>query len=320
MQNANGVRLTAGVLLTLAALATAAATACSPDSTSPLSGPALVSTNSSAMRTLTPEQQGRLEAARERSRWVGNAHHAAMQVVIKNITEHRRSKRPLAKKGTHEFCALMEEAGETALAALDAGSGFNRSQSDRRAEVRRDPGLAACKRGLSVFGLAATPVFAPSAMQWPSEAEVTGAFELYLDPLEAAVQEGDGSVADMQVRVQAVVAQAASTAIPAGDLLVLAATAGLIESSAAEWNAFDWSNVSVGGCSSSDGCYAMSVFPFQAGDKIRKIISADVAGCLAGLRSWGALRTLLLLPAWEALAGACGLRAAIASGVAIYMI
>ena len=319
MQNGNRFRLTAGVLLTLGALATAAATACSPDSPAQLTSPSRGAKSNRSLSTLTAEQRHRVAQARARSRWVGDAHHAGMQVVIRRMREQRKSKRPVPKQVTREFCDIMQEAGATALSALDAARGWNRSQSDRHAEVRRDPGLARCTTGLSVFGLA-SPELVTSAVSRPSEAEVTGSFELYLDALEAAVNESDGSVADVQSRVEAVVAQAAAGAIADGDLLVLAASAGLIESSAAEWNAFDWGSASSGGCSALEGCYTMSVFPFQAGDKIRKVIGADVAGCLAGLRSWGALRTLLMLPAWEAIVGVCGLRAAIASGVAIYLI
>jgi hypothetical protein len=242
-----------------------------------------------------------------------------MQVIIKSFVEHRKSKRPLPKRGTTEYCAVMEDAADAALSVLNGARGLRDGRSERLAQVRQDPNLAPCTKGLSVFGFGTAPLTAATPIRQASEPEVTGAYELYLDPMDAAIQGSDGSVASVQSRVDAVLAQAVSASIPDGDLLALASFASLVQSSAAEWNAFDWGGGG-SGCGTSDGCYLMSVFRFRAGDKVRNVLGADLAGCLAGVKGWGALRLLLFAPAWEALAGACGVRGTIASGVALFLL
>lgn len=266
---------------------------------------------------LTSDQQHRLDAAKARAGWAGEAHHAGMQVIVESVRQHRRGKRPLPRAGSAEHCALLERAGGATLAVLDINRGITRSQAERIAHLRRDPILANCSRSLSVFALRSPSVFpAPVAQEY--DPEVTGAYEAYLDPMDVAVQGSDGSVRSVRTRVDAVLAQAISDGIPEGDLLALASFAGVAESSAVEWNAFDWAALGADSCVSGDECLQMSVFGARRADnRVLKIVGIDALGCLSTVKGWGALKALLIGPAWAALAGECGLRAAFASGGAL---
>ena len=319
MHSINNRRGAACAALVLASVALATTQGCFSDETPhPTS---TVSVNRPGeLRALSAEQQVRVERARAQAGWVGDAHHAAMRVVIADMRTRRATKRARPRVGNAEYCSVMDAVGTKALEVLDAHSRITRNGRERSAVVRQDPALRACSRGLAIFGLASTPARGVSASAQSDEPQVTGEYEQYLDQLEAVVAGSDGSLEGIQLGLYGVLSQAASTGIPEGDLLALASFTSLIESSASEWNAFDWSSVGGGGgCITSDGCYLMSLFPLQGGDKVKKVIAADVGGCLSGVRSWGALRLLIFTPAWQALAGYCGVRGAIASAVAVYV-
>lgn len=302
-------RIAAGIGLPVAVSALALTISCATDSEPHLTSPMRSVSQRAVVRALTADQQARLEAARARTKWVGDAHHAGMQVIIRRVADLRRAKRPLPKKGTVEYCRLLQQAGEAALAVLDSSRGIGRGESERMERIRRDPDLVLCTHGMALFGLTSPPVLSASSVRQGDEPEVTGAYETYLDPMQAAVENSDASVAGVRAGVSAILAEAVSAGIPQGDLLALSSFAGLIESSAAEWNSWGGGG---GGC--VDGCWAMSVFPHRGGGWIGAIIAGDAIGCLSTVKGWGAMKLLLFGVAWEALAGECGVRAALASG------
>jgi hypothetical protein len=300
--------------LPLAVLAVFACSDWSRDLTQPI-------TSLGRSHVLNSAQQERLHVAKQYSQWAGQAHHEAMQVIIRDIAKRKRSRRVMPRKGSAEYCALLEEAGDSAIAIIDRHRKLHRDHIDRVMRVRQDPALAQCERSLAVFGVALRSV-ATSHQTSESEPEVTGSYEYYLDPMEEGVRNSTGTVASVQAAVDGVLANAVSAGIPDGDLLALTSFAGLIVSSAAEWNAFDWAQFGGSGndstCSVAGGCAAMSVFSRRGvGEKILKVIGVDAIGCLSTVKGWGALKALLVGPAWPALAGECGIRAALASAGAI---
>lgn len=316
MQFQQSLRLAARLAPPVALVGLTIAVSCSRDSYLDPTAPSHSVVGTADARALTTEHRDRLNAAKARTRWVGDAHHAGMQVIIKNIAQHRKAKRALPKRGSTEYCAIIERVGDATVEVLDQHRGVHRSQSERVAFVRQDRSVARCSGTLAVFGLprSTSPVSLLTAQA--SDPEVTGAYEDYLDPMDAAVQGSNGSVVNVQARLDAVLAQAVSAGIPEGDLLALTSFAGLAVSSAEEWNTFDWSGL--GGGNTTDGGYTMSVFALgRRDDRALGVIGADVGACLSSVKGWRALKLLLVGPAWGALAGECGLRAAIGSGGAI---
>lgn len=300
-----------------AAAAMAVTMACSPDSTPETTTPVSIAA-ANAVPALTAAQQARLAAARASTRWVGDAHHAGMQVVIASIKQHRAAKRRLPAKGSAEYCAIMEKVGDAALEVLDRHRNVTRATAERLARVRQENELTRCFSPLAIFGSPAAPAFAHATAMQEYDPEVTGAYEQYLDPMDYAVRSTDGSVRAVRSALEGVLAQAVAGGIPEGDLLALTSFAGLVESSAVEWNAFDWSGISGGGGSDGGGDYQMSVFALTHwDDRPLKVIGADAVGCFSTVKGWGALKALLIGPAWAALAAECGVRGAIASGAAI---
>lgn len=275
-----------------------------------------------AVQALSAGDRGRLQALKARTHWAGDSHHEAMQVVIASVVEHRKARRPLPKAGSAEHCAILERAGSAALRVLDRHRGISRSDAGRLALVRRDQDLTACGRGMTVFGAPAAGLLAASVAT-EYDPEVTGAYEAYLDPMDAVVQASGGSAGTIASGLDAVLAQAIADGVPEGDLLALSSFAGVAVSSAHEWNAFDWAGLGGGdgSCTQTEsGCYSaeMSVFAVDDWDsRPIKVIAADAAACFSTVKGWGALKALLVGPAWSALAAECGLRAAVGSGGAL---
>ena len=291
--------------------------ACAADSPSDPTAVAIGRPFDAASRALNDEQRIRLETAHARTRWAGEAHDAAMDVVVAAIVEHKNAKRKAPKRGSAAYCAILERAGDAALTVIDRNRGVHRPASARLAVVRQDPILSQCARSLSVFKLETGLNTSASLAAQEYDPEVSGAYEFYLDPMDVAVQGSDGSTRNIQSRLNSVLSQAVSDGIPEGDLLALTAFAGVAVSSAVEWNAFDWSTVGgADSCGKTEGCQEMSVFPLRDSRPL-KVITADAVGCFSTVKGWGALKALLVGPAWAALAGECGLRAAIGSGAAI---
>src|SRR5688572_33146152 len=273
----------------------------------------------SPLHALTAEQKQRLDAVKARTRWAGEAHHAAMQVVIASIRQGARGGRSLPKKGSTGYCSLMESAGDVALTILDRHREVNRSKAMRVAAIRRNAVTVGCPSAPSVFGPSFAPPSTHLATSQEIDPEVTGAYEAYLGALHTAVTGSNGTVVAVQSGVEAVLTNAVADGIAEGDLLALASFAGVIVSSAEEWNAFDWSYAD-GGCG-SQGCGEMSVFPIRRVDsRPLKVIGADAGGCLSTVKGWGALKAILVGPPWAELAGECGLRATRASGAAILVL
>lgn len=299
-----------------------AAGACSQDATPATTSPMAAQRATTSIVAPTDAQRlERLAQARARARWVGDAHHAAMQVVIRDLSRYKRARKRIPRIGSAEYCATMERAGDAALEVLDAHRGIQRDRGQRLARMRSEPQLAGCSPTLSIFHVGAP---APLLRFQEGEPEVTGAYEHYLDPMYYAVQGTNGSVAAVSQAVSGVLGGAVSDGIPEGDLLALAAFAGLVESSAVEWNSFDWSIADGSGDAESGDqtgstSYEMSIFRLREFDKrVLGVVVADAAGCISTVKGWGALKALLVGPAWVALAGECGLRATLASGMAIW--
>lgn len=287
---------------------------CSTEGPDQITTPAALRAFPRATRALTAPEEQRIASARARTRWVGASHHVAMQVVIAAIHEHGTAARRVLRPGSAQYCEILNNAGAAALHVIDQAAGGIPDRAQRLARARRDPALSSCAATLSVFG-AAMP--APARTAQEADPEVTGAYEQYLDPMSYAVTTSDGSVSGVTTAVQNVLAQSVIDGVPEGDLLALAAFAGLIESSAAEWNAYPWPSTGSGSGSSS-GEYALSVFSVrEMDDRVLKVVGADAIGCLSTVKGWGALKALLVGPAWAALAAECGLRAAFASGGAV---
>lgn len=307
-----------GVCLTApcAALAVALLASCSSESS-------VSAVSSPPLRRVTPErvaltsaQQQRLAFAKDRAKWVGEAHHAAMQLVIADVQQRRREKRSIPREGSADYCRLMYGVGERALAVIDPHRGVRRSEKERNALIRQEAALSTCSRDLMVFK---APSISVSGHFLPQEAEpeVFGVYEEYIAPLESVLGYSNGNAQTISTGVDNVLARAVVDGIPEGDLLALASFASLITSSAAEWNAFDWPRYG-GSRDTASAVLEMAVFSLPAwDDRPLAIIGADVGGCLSTVKGWSALRLLLASPAWKALAGMCGFRGAFASTAAL---
>ena len=308
-------RQTLAIVALVIASSSALMISCSQDSAPAATQPLVFRDEASALQQLTGEQRARLANARARTRWVGDAHHRAMEIVIAAVDRYRRAKKRVPRRGSVEYCAILEQAGSVALRVIDSHRGTTRSNAEHAIRLNQDPELAGCANTLSVLKAPGAPMSRTASSQ-STDPEVTGAYEEYLDPMDAAVWGSDGSVRSVTSRLDEVLAQAISRDIPEGDLLALAAFAGLIESSAIEWNAYEWPPSGGAGSGSDDA--QMSVFAVRRWDsRPLKVIGADAGGCLSTVKGWGALKALLVGPAWAALAGECGLRAALASGGAL---
>src|SRR5256885_10076379 len=130
MQLRKRMRLAACVALPLAGIIVAVTISCSRDSEPTL--PASSTFRRYAPRPLKARERERLSAAKAQTRWAGDAHHAAMDVVIKSLAKYRAAKRTIPRKGTPEYCAILERAGDVALSILDEHRGISRKQGERR--------------------------------------------------------------------------------------------------------------------------------------------------------------------------------------------
>jgi hypothetical protein len=298
-----------------AALAVALLASCTSDSSvSSVSSPPLRGVDRVRV-ALTVEQQQRLASAKDRAKWVGESHHAAMHFAIADVQQRRREKRSIPREGSAGYCRLMYGVGERALAVIDPHLGVRRSDQERQALIRQDAAFSKCSRDLMVFRAPNTSVRGYHLAQ-EAEPEVFGVYEEYIAPLESTVSYSNGNAQTISDGVDHVLATAVANGIPEGDLLVLASFASLINSSAAEWNAFDWPKY--GGSRDTAAVPEMAVFPLPAwDDRPLAIIGADVGGCLTTVKGLSALRLLLAGPAWKALAGICGFRGAFASTSAL---
>lgn len=298
------------------------AVACSDQTTAP--GPELRSTvELASVRTLSREQQQRIDEATEAMRWVGEAHDEAMRVVRRHVEAARPGRGRAAKLNANQKCRILEEASDVALGAVDRANRRNRSRAERSALVRGTPEFARCAREFSIFNGAALTL-STDADAALAEAEITGAYEPYALQMYNAVVASGGSIAGVAAAVNGVMQQAAAANIPTPDLQALAAIGSLANASAVEWNHYDWSAIGGGngdGCTLQANCgdFAMSVSS-AAGDvgrTIAKVVVADVGGCLSTVQSWGALRLLLRLAVPSALAAECGFRGAAASAATL---
>src|SRR5688500_8252336 len=95
-------RWAAIIALPVAMLLIASVTGCSGDSSR---GAVALTSRAAGERTrdLTAEQNATLNSAKQRTKWVGEAHHAAMTVAIAAIEDHRRGKKRLPKGGTPQY-------------------------------------------------------------------------------------------------------------------------------------------------------------------------------------------------------------------------
>lgn len=217
--------------------------------------------------------------------------------------------------GSPSYCSVLEQAGLVALKELARQSAAV-SQSDHQVRVKSI--LAAECPEQPSLSTPSSSVFRSVFLTLPQEAEVTGQYETFVPFLEEAVLGSDGSVWNIRDRLDLALAAAVSGNISEGDLLALASFAGLIESSAEEWNAFDWSAYQTSDCDFGDQCTPAS-FPqaTKATKKAFAVIGADAMGCLSTVKSWSALKVLLGTAVPAALAGECGVRATLASGGAL---
>jgi hypothetical protein len=258
-----------------------------------------------------------LTRARERVRWVGESHRSAMAVVHQEVTARRAAKQPLPKKGSAEYCKLLERVGRAGIAIADRGRGLTRTPFAQTVELQAIPEIERCARKMSIFHRTTALPPAQQITELDYEPLVSGAYESYLDLMEAQVNASNGSAAGVSAAVNNVLASALSDGVPEGDFLALASFAELAESSAIEWNSYNWSSSGSGSCATGDRCL-MSLFGRKTvRGKIGAVIAADVGGCLSNVRGWSGLRTTLMLPAWKALAARCGVRGGLASGAAI---
>jgi hypothetical protein len=303
-------------------LVTLGSIACSDQATAP---PTAVHSTAelAAVRTVTPDQQARIDRAMEQMRWVGEAHDEGMAVARRHIMASRTGRGRPAKLDARAKCRAMEEASDVALTVIDRATGRNRSRAERALQIRSAPELQRCTALLSVSSAATGITSAPEAA---SSDEVTGAYEPYAEQMNNAVLASGGSVAGVQAAVNSVMAQAAAAGIPDADLQAVAAIGNLALASAIEWNAFDWTAVGGDGrgdCTLSASCDPLAMSMFSAasdglGRRIARVVGADVGGCFSTVRNWGALRILLGTAAPQALAGACGFLGAAASIAVLY--
>lgn len=267
---------------------------------------------------LNAEQAARVVRARQKARWVGESHHAAMMVIYEDALSRRREKKPTPKAWSADYCRLMIRVGKTALRELDKARPNARTPQEQMAQIRTVPELQRCfddpGNGVATNHLQ----LATAQITEDLEPEVSGAYEGYLDLMESHIRSTDWSVAAVRSAVNDVLATAAADGIPEGDLLALASFADFSESSANEWHSYDWNSlIGSGSTCSGDRCLTSFFRRTSLRGNVGKVISADVAGCLSSVKSWSALKVLLYLPAWKALAGECGVRGAIGSGIAI---
>lgn len=266
---------------------------------------------------LSVSQTATLARARDRVRWVGEAHRSAMNVVHVEVAARRSLKKPMPQKGSPDYCNLLDKVGRAAIAVTDRGRGITRTTFAQTVELKAVPEIERCSRKMSIFSRARPPLLAQQITEDTFEPEVTGAYESYLDLMEAQVNASDWSVAGVSAAANNVLASALGDGIPEGDFLALASFAELAESSAIEWNSYNWGSSGTGSCGTTERCL-MSLFGRRtARGRIGAVIAADIGGCLAHVRGWSALRTALMAPAWKALAGRCGVRGGLASGAII---
>jgi hypothetical protein len=311
MQNSKGSR---HAIVAASVFTIAIAGACYGSAEAPTTSTSISSDIRSADR-LTLSQAQRLRSARAQTRWVGDAHHEAMKVVITHIAASKQAKRLLPSQGSASYCALLEQVGLVALREL-ARNSANISKSDHRARIRATLATE-CPSQPSSVAPAPTP-FRSASWTQAEDTEVTGAYEGYLPAMEEAVLGSDGSVFNVRNRLEAVLVGAVLANIAESDLLALSSFAGLIESSAEEWNAFDWSAYEGGDCAFAKECpVAMSPHALGFGKKVLGVVAADAMGCLSTVKSWSALKLLLGTAVPSALAGECGVRGALASGGAV---
>ncbi len=258
-----------------------------------------------------------LTRARERVRWVGEAHRSAMTVVHHEVTARRATKKPLPRKGSADYCNLLERVGRAGITVTDRGRGITRTPYAQTVELQAIPEIERCSRKMSIFSKTTPLLSAQQITEEGLEPTVTGVYESYLDLMEAQVNASDWSVSGVNAAVNNVLASALSDGVPEGDFLALASFAELAESSAIEWNSYNWGSSGSGSCGSTDKCL-MSLFARSSvRGRVGAVIAADIGGCLSNVRGWSALRTALMAPAWKALAGRCGVRGGIASGAVI---
>lgn len=267
---------------------------------------------------LNAEQAARLVRVREKARWVGDAHHAAMMVLFDDAQARRREKRPTPKAWSAEYCGLMIRSGKEALKHLDKARPTARSAQEQMTQLRTIPELQRCFDDPG-NGVATNHIqLATQQITEDHEPEVSGAYEGYLDLIESQVRSTDWSVTAIRNAVNDVLATAAADGIPEGDLLALATFADFSESSATEWHSYNWNAlIGSGSTCSGDRCLMSFLRRTSLSSNVGKVIGADIAGCLASVKTWSALKALLYMPAWKALGGYCGVRGAIGSGIAI---
>jgi hypothetical protein len=272
---------------------------------------------STRMADLNKSQAAAVARAREKVRWVGESHRAAMAVILEDAASRRATKRQRPTIGSPEYCQLLEKAGRAAIASVDRERGKSRPDRELSNDLRTIPELQSCYYGSSNFDPATRLANWPSAQE--NEPEVTGAYEPYVDLLDAEIRATNWSVAAVSSAVNDVLATAIADQLPEGDLLALASFGDLGLSSAVEWNSYNWpSSTGESGGSDCAGTRCL-ISLFKRGSmrgKVGTIVGADVGGCLSGVKSWPKLSALLVTPAWKAVAGVCGVRGAIGSGAA----
>ena len=279
--------------------------------------PREVRTVSIRMADLNTFQSAEVARVREKVRWVGESHRAAMAVILGDAASRRATKRPRATVGSQEYCELLEKAGKAAISAVDKARGRSRHDRELWNDLRTIPELQSCNNGSTNFNAAVRMASWHAAQE--TEPEVTGAYEPYVAMLDAEIHATDWSVSAVNAAVNDVLATAIGNQLPEGDLLALASFGDLGVSSAVEWNSYNWTTSSGGtGGSACTGSKCL-ISLFRRGSmrgKVGAIVAADVGGCLSSVKSWAALQVLLITPAWKAVAGVCGVRGAIGSGAA----
>jgi hypothetical protein len=267
------------------------------------------------MSDLDHDQMTRVVDARDRVRFVGESHRAAMGVIYADALGRRASKRPSPKPGTEEYCRLLGKAAAAALRVINQARAEPPTQAEQARQLRAIPELADCRDGAPNLANAHLAFWQSSGAKVP---EVTGAYEPYIGLMETRLLSSDWSVASVTATMNDVLATAVADGIPQGDLLALAAIADFSGASADEWQSPRWSSLIDQRTVCPDGTCLISRFtraPFRR--SVGKVVGADITGCLSSVKSWSALKILLAMAAWEALAGECGVRGAIGSGIAI---
>ncbi|MCC6430477.1 MAG: hypothetical protein IT354_06175 [Gemmatimonadaceae bacterium] len=218
--------------------------------------------------------------------WVGDLHNSAMQDMIVN----RRAWFGPVVPGTAAFCRsmvqLMTKYALRAYAQVGAATSTAAATREARLAVGATKECAGSD-ALSVVPLvnarpaARASLALTAALSTVNDTLVTGAYESYLNQLNASVSATIGTPPPVTSASNTVVAAAGS--INAADLYVVASAANLAISSSQQWSPYyDANGNYIGGGGGGGGqwsVYGSNAFPWH----LVPIIAADVLGRIAGV-------------------------------------